>query len=67
MSIVCYWIATYGDALVWSCIAVNLTNLWIAKIVIEPDRLVIAMFLLGLLLISLLVILILLNNFMSLC
>lgn len=66
MELLCHLITIYGDYLVLACIFINLANLWIMKIGIEPDGVVISMFALGLILIILLSFLLLLNYLTSL-
>lgn len=61
MEILCYLIASYGDYLIMWCVIVNLANFWIVKAGAEPDKFIIGMFLLGLVLIAISVILVLLG------
>lgn len=61
MEILCYLITSYSNDIIILCVIVNLTNVWIAKIGAEPDKFIIGMLLLGLVLMALLAILVLLG------
>lgn len=66
MEILCYLIASYGDDVIMWSVIINLANLWIIKTGAEPDKFIIGMFLLGIVLIVLLAILVFLGTLSSL-